>query len=245
MWKTIHGAVQGRSHMREGTPGQDRTYSCVSDDVTCIALADGAGSEPLSHVGAERAVQVGGAYLCAHFAEFCQPAADLKALGQQLVDFVCQQLVQAAREVGVEDIRSLSSTLLLVAVKDEQLVSVHIGDGVVAAVRAGETEVLSAPKNGEYLNVTYFTTSKNVQEGMDIYCGPVENIEALVLMSDGSGDNFYDRRQRKVVPILAEIVQKLSRMNDSQAEMQLQGLLKYIAEQNTQDDCSLALLIRK
>jgi len=245
MWKAIHGAVQGRSHKRENIPGQDRTCSYAGQNVFCAALADGAGSEPLSHIGAEQAVKAGAVYLCEHFDEFYESGEDKEIQVTKLIDCVRRQLAKTAAEHGLDNIGELSSTLLLAAVKEDKLVTVHIGDGVVAAIVKGKPVVLSGPKNGEYLNVTYFTTSKNVMEGTEIYCGLNRDIEAVVLMSDGSGDNFYDRHKNTLVPILAEIVQKLKHMQEAQAEVQLRGVLEYIAGQNTQDDCSLAVLVQE
>ena len=45
MWKTVQCAVQGKSHVKDNIPCQDKTH--------VIALADGAGSAKLSHFGAE------------------------------------------------------------------------------------------------------------------------------------------------------------------------------------------------
>ena len=54
MWKVAQCAVQGRSHIKNDVPCQDKTYFIINDDTVVSALADGAGSAKLSHYGAER-----------------------------------------------------------------------------------------------------------------------------------------------------------------------------------------------
>ena len=52
MWNTLMAACTGRGHRLRQQPGQDRTARRTEYGVTAIALADGAGSAPLSHLGA-------------------------------------------------------------------------------------------------------------------------------------------------------------------------------------------------
>ena len=53
MWNLLDSTRQGRSHVKQGTPCQDKTYCQSYDDVYVITLADGAGSARLSHYGAK------------------------------------------------------------------------------------------------------------------------------------------------------------------------------------------------
>ena len=53
MWNLLESTRQGRSHVKQGTPCQDKTYCQSYDDTHVITLADGAGSARLSHYGAE------------------------------------------------------------------------------------------------------------------------------------------------------------------------------------------------
>lgn len=57
MWHTQSAVVTGRGHLLLRLPGQDRTFTLEENGVTVAALADGAGSAPLSHEGAEQAVR--------------------------------------------------------------------------------------------------------------------------------------------------------------------------------------------
>ena len=53
MWNLLESTRQGRSHVKQGTPCQDKTYCRSYDDTYVITLADGAGSARLSHYGAK------------------------------------------------------------------------------------------------------------------------------------------------------------------------------------------------
>ena len=54
MWRFFQCAVAGRGHERRGIPCQDKTYRFQYNGVNTVALADGAGSAKLSHLGASR-----------------------------------------------------------------------------------------------------------------------------------------------------------------------------------------------
>ena len=53
MWRFIEHAEQGRGHIANSVPCQDKTYSIKKNNVNAIALADGAGSASLSHYAAK------------------------------------------------------------------------------------------------------------------------------------------------------------------------------------------------
>lgn len=61
---------QGTGHLREGIPCQDKTLALSSNGINCIALADGAGSARLSHVGAQVTIETVGNALCKSFDAF-------------------------------------------------------------------------------------------------------------------------------------------------------------------------------
>lgn len=53
MWNIIRHETQGRGHIKDNIPCQDKTYHLQDQDFSIIALADGAGSAKFSHFGAE------------------------------------------------------------------------------------------------------------------------------------------------------------------------------------------------
>ena len=66
--------VQGRAHIKNDVPCQDKTYTLTDPSGASIALADGAGSAGMSHFGAEPVTKCITEYLTEHFEEFCSLA---------------------------------------------------------------------------------------------------------------------------------------------------------------------------
>lgn len=251
MWKPVHDAVPGRSHTSQGISCQDITAVKQQNGITCLLLADGAGSASLSEYGAQTAVEAGGEFIIQHFDALAAAGEkERQELAEELVCFQRDALENRARELGATRIEELASTFLAVAVREERYVTVHIGDGIIAVVynlREDENvkvDVISQPRNGEFVNVTYFTTSKDYLLGTDLGNGSVKNIDAFVLMSDGSGENFYDPQAGTLVPVVGRLAKKLQLFDLTRGKEQLHAVLKYIATQNTEDDCSLAYLLR-
>ncbi len=84
-WQVVGAAVQGVSHARLGLPCQDvQGYQILPDGTLIVALADGAGSAPLSDQGAARAVESALAALAERLA--AKKPADAKAWETLLQD---------------------------------------------------------------------------------------------------------------------------------------------------------------
>ena len=62
--------VTGSDHSLHKIPCQDKTAVFAGDDYTTAALADGAGSRPFSHVGAELATVAVASKLYVRFEDF-------------------------------------------------------------------------------------------------------------------------------------------------------------------------------
>ncbi len=184
MWNVIRAEAVGRSHVKSNLPCQDKTFACSWGAAQAFALCDGAGSARLSHYGAQVAAQAACGVLARGFEGYYSGGLG----AAELVGAVLAALGREAQARGCE-LRELASTLLAVAVKDGRFVCVHIGDGVIGALReidgrggfggadgtnsnltpvppAGVSfvngaalEVISPPQNDEFANVTTFVTS--------------------------------------------------------------------------------------
>src|SRR5688572_30900211 len=51
-WRVFAAAATGKSHLDGGIPCQDAFFSALVGDTLVAAVCDGAGSQPLSHLGA-------------------------------------------------------------------------------------------------------------------------------------------------------------------------------------------------
>lgn len=186
MWRLLQQSLEGTSHRRTATPCQD---SCAAT-VTCpgqesflvVACSDGAGSAGLS--------QEGSALACRRFVELACEA--LAREGSEVVKEpevmrgwyrrVRQSLEEesARREVPL---RELSCTLLTAVVGEHGAVFAQVGDGAIV-VRRGEDYVpVFWPQVGQYANSTWFLTSRDMEQVLEVTCG--EPVDEVALFTDG------------------------------------------------------------
>ena len=242
MWSLTQCAVQGRSHIKNNVPCQDKTHTLTENGVSVIALADGAGSAPLSHYGAERVPEL----ICKTFAnQFDEIFAkqDGTAVKQDLVNAVVDSLLVLSVEHAC-DVKDLACTLLAVAVKDERFLLLHVGDGVIGYLKKETVKVASAPTNGEFANTTVFVTSKDAAKTMNLLKGNLNGIEGFVLMSDGSEASLYSKRENKLAQSLQRILRLSAITPTEHMEKLLLASFESKVRQATNDDCSIAMMAK-
>ena len=242
MWNVIQCAIQGRGHIKSNTPCQDKTYSMITGTMQVIALADGAGSARLSHYGAETVTK----FICSELSEkFDAYFADNDgvAVKQQLIEGLLKSLNETAKQLDCET-KELASTLLVVAVKNNQFIIAHIGDGVIGYLKNNELKIASQPENGEFVNTTVFTTSKDAIMTMKLIKGSLGEIQGFVLMSDGTETSLYSKKERKLADVLKKIMQMATIVSADKVEEQLKQSFESVIINATTDDCSIAMLVK-
>lgn len=241
-WEAAAAAVVGRGHVKAKLPCQDATYSYSEGGAWTIALADGAGSAAKSELGATLLTRYIAVYFCQNFDALisCEDGAALK---QQLLQGCREQLERLAESAQCK-VKDLAATLLVVAVKNDRFLLMHIGDGVIGLLKAGELKVVSAPENGEYANSTYFVTSDRALSTMKLAQGSLQEVEGFVLMSDGSQACLYNKREKRLAMAIRKLLEAFPQLTPDAAEEQLKGILESVIRERTTDDCSLALLYR-
>lgn len=234
----ISAAVQGRAHMKNDLPCQDYTYALHRNGVFVSVLADGAGSCSRSDIGAKLAAETTAYLLSEQYDQL------LTAEREECVRIILDEIKNSIRNEPeyIEPLKEYSSTLLFVAVREGRYIAGHLGDGVIGGVWNGETFVLSPPDNGEFHNTTYFTTSEQAEERMRIYRGELEDISAFFLMSDGSADSLYNRRNSSLAPALLRMHEWTAKYPAEVVEEALLNNLEKVIREQTIDDCSLAIM---
>lgn len=241
-WKFSGTAVQGRRHAKNNTPCQDKIFSLSKNGINAIALADGAGSSELSHYGAEVAVKTICEKLCNEFDAMINNP-DAAAVKRDILDAINLQLNLLAEDLDCKP-RDLASTLLAAASDDKSLFLVHLGDGIIGCSKRGEMAAVSYPDNGEYKNETVFTTSRDALVRMKLLKGNVSGISGVALMSDGTEDSFFNRKENRFLDILEEIKQKSVMYTEEDTNRELHNLFNDTVKQATRDDCSLIVMSR-
>lgn len=236
-FKTAGAHVAGRSHERNNTVCQDRTYELVAGGFGGVALADGAGSYPSSHLGAAYITEKILYYIKSRFAYLQR----LKNPQKHLLNFLEVSIHNAAREYNMAP-EELSSTLLFAVAKNGRYLAGHIGDGVIGVLKDGTVQTLSEPHTGEASNQTYFVTTFGYPQRLRIYRGTFETLEGFILFSDGVEASMYRKHTRQIAPAAATVIQWLHHNNPSDVSTALLTNLNQIIKQKTHDDCSIALL---
>ena len=242
MWKCVSCAVQGKGHKRDDIPCQDMTYELVQNGVHVIVLADGAGSARFSHYGAQRLVKEASEYLVNHF-EDCINCENLCLLKRTIIDFLVRALKEESQIRGCS-IHDLASTLLIAAVDETRYFLLHIGDGVIGCLDAGKLEVASTPDNGEFANVTTFVTSENAISSMRLFRGDLNEKNAFVLMSDGTGHSLYHKSTKTLANVVMKLMFHTCTTDRERMKEQLEEAVTSVISQKTLDDCSIAIIAR-
>ena len=241
MWLMNGTAVQGRGHISEGVPCQDKIASKSNGKTNVIALADGAGSAALSHMGAEKCVDTITQYFLDYFDE-CY-FGDEDSVKQSIYEVLIENLKQLAIDNNC-DIKDLASTLLCVAVSDDRFITLHLGDGIIAYYDGQSIKVYSTPDNGEFANVTHFVTSSNALSKIRIRKEVLSDASAFYLMSDGAGMSLFSPQQ-KVASNALKMMSDLSLLysGDDVCD-EITSFFEQSIRTRTLDDCSAVFMVK-
>ena len=243
MWHTQTAAVTGSGHARQGLPCQDRTGQLTEGGVTAIALADGAGSQPLSQEGAAIAVETVCRTLCRRFDQLYAAATPME-MRREVLREVRENIRAHAAARGMEP-GQFACTLLAVAVRGDRYLLVHVGDGVIAYQKNGALLAASRPENGEFANTTTFVTSAGALRWARVLRGEQPGLEGFLLMSDGCEAALYQKRQGTVAPLVGRLFQRAELLEPEISGALLQAVLEQAVAPRTRDDCSLAVMTRQ
>lgn len=243
MWKMISYEACGRGHEKENIPCQDKALIKKNKDMYIIALADGAGSCKKSHYGASIVIDYAAKIIEENF-DFLINNNNGVEVKKKIVEYLIMKLQDESLKLNCT-VKELSSTLLLACIKKDKFLLMHIGDGVIGGIRNGKIEVLSTPFNGEYSNSTVFVTSKKASEYMKIYRGNVAEFESFVLMSDGTCESLYNKREKKLSEGVIKIATCLALFKEDKVKKSLEESFENLILKKTLDDCSIALIVKK
>jgi hypothetical protein len=163
-WRLAGASVRGSSHEKASLPCQDaHKWAQAAGDILVIAVADGAGSAPMSETGAWIAVETAVETACKAIGGVTDPGnlpdAEWDGLLRRAVEMAKESLTAEADRRSVPA-NSMATTLVLVVAGTQFVASVQIGDGsVIGVTTEGAMISLLKPSWTEYLNETVFLTS--------------------------------------------------------------------------------------
>jgi serine/threonine protein phosphatase PrpC len=249
-WKTSSAQIIGTSHIKQGVVCQDFAISEYFSHgrAYCAALSDGAGSAKFSQYGAEVIVNTISKTISKNFNSWYENFYDQNFKKGIFSTVLRDVLAKKASELCC-DTKDLLSTLLVVAVKGDRYLAIHIGDGVIGYEEDYCVKVLSHPENGEFSNSTVFVTSQKTKHHITLdhlrfYKGSSKNITGFILMSDGPESALYEKSSQALVPACSKLLQATRELTENEMKEQLEFTIKSSIQKKTTDDCSIAILAR-
>jgi hypothetical protein len=180
MWKIAGASVPGTLHVASGRPCEDASGWFCADGLTCLVVADGAGSRPLSGQGSALAVQSVLAAAQAGRHGSGDPVAWVRA--------ILQEVHAALRELAARQGRALgdyATTLAVVLLTEEVACAGQIGDSIVVVRHDGAYQTVAPAPRGEYVNETTFVTDGQGVADARITVLPAGTLDAVFLATDG------------------------------------------------------------
>lgn len=241
--KLAFAAVAGRNKEDRRGACQDAVYGKSLSGVSCIALADGAGSRRLSGTGARRTVKVVVDYVLANFDTLFEEVSrgDERDAASRIVNLIVTELSsdRFARRGSLED---YACTLIFAAAAGDRVLLGHLGDGIAFSVSAQSAEIASFPDNGEFANETYFVTARDAVEHFRLSAAKPEIPVSILLASDGTTVSLLRRADQAVAPAVGRLCEWTIPRPRTEMNAALKVNLEEIFRQKTTDDCSIAIM---
>jgi hypothetical protein len=266
--RLLGASVRGRSHAHVGAFRDDDFW--VAQDApsgwSVLVVADGAGSAVYSRQGAALAARHAGQHLLSHGllelgaavqAWLEAPQATKQALQQQLYDRFGQAAWSALHAIEAQalaqgaQVKDYATTLLCALhCKTAQgifVASFWLGDGAICAYGPkGQVHLMGRPDHGEFAGQTRFLDRTVLGDGRALWdriaLAHFEDLTALILMTDGISDPFFETEQALLDPpawqhLWAELMPALASTEPTEA------LLKWMEffKPGYHDDRTLAM----
>jgi hypothetical protein len=227
-WRVVSASVAGTSHIEADAPCADasavRVLRTAEAHSLLVAVAsDGAGTSARAAEGAALAVSTTLDAANAWAIEHADLSDFTEETGRAWVGAVRDVLATRASDEGLVP-RDFACTLLVALVDDTRAVFVQVGDGViVCGTEAGGYVPVTWPQNGEYANMTWFSTDPDSPAVAEVRI--VTGIDEIALLTDGlqalalryatrdAHDPFFEpmfqRLRRELEPQPAQLAESL------------------------------------
>jgi hypothetical protein len=174
-WSVIGASVTGTSHLKLGRGCDDAHGWRVGEDLTVLAIADGAGSRPgTSTIGAHVAVA----------SVLRRLAAAPETAMPELFAFALQALEDEADALGLRPDR-LATTLSVAMLSDTRTMVGQLGDGVaVVETDTGEIRAVALAERFEYANEVVFITTADGLDHVKVF-DMAKPVRSMALSTDG------------------------------------------------------------
>lgn len=173
----------GQKPKKYTNENQDAFYARDNGKWCCMCIADGAGSKKHATLGATWLTHDVSEYLLEHADRLI--GSDELQVRSEIMECIRQSLSRTVAFRNVE-YSELSSTMLCILTDGNKCLVLHMGDGVILAVRDGYLNVLSFPMNGSSKRTTALTTMITAEQHLRIQKISCDSISVIWLMTDGA-----------------------------------------------------------
>ena len=240
-WSTAGAKTQGIQHKKNDIPCQDAFTFIEKDYFVCSAISDGAGTSKYAEIASEIVANRITKILEEEFDNFF--SANNKIVKEKIIHRLRTIIgIEAKKKKASKE--DFNSTLLFVAIKNDNYIVGHVGDGAIGALVGNNLVTISKPLNGEYKNQTYFVTSKKYKEHFRIYKGELKNISGFILATDGTTDSLYNYQTNKFAEVGIKIIKWLDENNNEKVNHAIMENLRNVFSKKTRDDCTLLIMRR-
>ncbi|MEV6848584.1 PP2C family serine/threonine-protein phosphatase [Actinoplanes sp. NPDC051411] len=241
MWKIIGGSVAGTSHTRVGKGCEDAHAWRLGSGIVCAAVADGAGSKPMSAAGSAIAVET--VRELAGNLTGCDPVPPPEQWLRAVFDEVHRRIASEAggRE---RDRRDFATTLAIAVIIGDTLGIAQIGDTVVVAGGPAGYETIDPDAHDEYANETVFVTHHDFADRIRLTTRPAPTVDELFLSTDGLRYKILDNlaESKPYTPFFTDVA-AYARTPSATSD----AIVKFLdgVDDQTGDDLTLVVAVRE
>ncbi len=218
-WRLLAASVRGKYHAHAALWRDDAFAWGSVGPWTVLAVADGAGSAPLSRVAAAVACAEGVRALREKTADLPPDPEATESLRAALTVAVirAREAVRSTAEKRGRPEREFHTTCLLVVHASgpagDVVGAVQVGDGAVGLYHEdGSCLILGEADHGAYASETRFLTTPRIEERLEgrAVVAVRPGLRAVALMTDGVADDFFPEKTRLAELFGADAVEGLT-----------------------------------
>ena len=180
---------RGIRHERLNLLCQDAVCGRKKNGVMVVAAADASSENNYGRKGAEIVVETLLHLLLHHFNEIHEMRKN--EIQYNIILQVRKKLYEFCQKEGIK-LEEVKSTFMAFAYDKEtkRVILLHLGDGYIVAKTKKGFRIISYPKNGGNPYRTYMTSTVPVGDKIHVYCGKMEELQEIFLITDGWREFF-------------------------------------------------------
>ena len=235
VWRGFSGTEIGPFHQRLGLPNQDACHLELDNELVLIAVSDGLGSKPLSHIGSQAVcravVRVARHYMSALVIE---PLLVIELFHSFWLE-----------ELNGADVGQCGCTALFAIVLGDNTFIAQVGDGDCCIITSAQDEqqiyFLTDKDDGLFANQTHSLGKKN-QIGQWNFClQPTAELEACFLVTDGIADDLASEHR---IDFYRELLNQYRLLSDIEVTLDVKHWISDWPVTGHSDDKTIAALYR-